>query len=223
MLRGSYIKRFILSSVFMIFVSISICAPAICEEAIDFSHTEATSTYTESLGESGEEGSHEGDRSADLLDLLYRFILFTVMVIVLVVFFRKARVMEYLSVRTEEIRKRLDELKREKEEAVKKYRDMEGRVRDFELKRVEILEEYRKEGIAERDRIINEAKERAKHIIAQSEIAIDQEIRSSKNMLKQDIAEMVIGQAREIIRKEINEKDNNDLINEFIERVRKIN
>lgn len=222
MLKGSCIKRFILSSAFMIFVSISICAPAICEEAIDSAH-KATSTHTESAGESGKEGSHEGDRSADLLDLLYRFILFSVMVTVLVVFFRKARVMDYLSVRTEEIRKRLDDLKREKEEAEKKHKDMEGRVRDFESKRVEILEEYRKEGIAERDRIINEAKERVKQIITQSEIAIDQEIRSAKNRLKQDIAEMVMGQAREIIRKEINEKDNNDLVNEFIERVRKIN
>ena len=203
------------------FFSVFVCAPAISEEAV---HPAAETTVSHAAGgESGEEGATEADRSADLLDLLYRFICFTILVIILVIVVRKARMMDYLSARSEDIRNKLEDLKRQKEDAEKKYRDMEGRVKDFESKRRDILEEYRKEGLAERDRIIEETKERIKQIVAQSEAALEQEIRSARNRLKQDIAEMAMGQAKEIIRKEITEKDHDGLINEFIERVRKIN
>jgi F-type H+-transporting ATPase subunit b len=221
MLSGSLIKRCLLSTVFLIFISVLICAPAISEETAN-PDSEATTAHV-ATSESGEGGAHESDRSADLLDLLYRFINFTLLVIILVVVFRKARLTDYLSVRSEEIRNRLEDLKSEKEAAEKKYLESEGRVRDFESKRRDLLEEYRKEGLAERDRIIEGARERVKQIIAQSEISIEQEFRSARNRLKQDVAEMAIGQAGEIIRKEINEQDHDQLVNEFIERVRKIN
>jgi F-type H+-transporting ATPase subunit b len=221
MSKACSIKRYLLSAVFLIFIFFLACNPALSQEATHSADT-ATAVHSAGTGE-GEEGATEGDRSGDLLDLLYRFITFTLLVVILVIFVRKAKVMDFLSVRTDEIRKRLEDLKREKEEAEKKYRDVEGSLRDFESKKVEILEEYRREGIAERNRIIEEARVRVQQIIANSEAALEQEIRSLKNQLKRDIVETAIGQAKEIILKEIKEKDNDDLINEFVERVRKTN
>jgi F-type H+-transporting ATPase subunit b len=221
MSKPCLIKRYLLSAAFLISIFFLVCSPAISQEATHSTDT-ATAVHGEAAGE-GEEGGHEVDRSADLRDLLYRFIAFTFLVVILVIVARKARLMDFLSVRSDEIRKKLEDLKREKEAAEKKYRDMEGSLRDFESKKIEILEEYRREGAAERDRIIEEARLRVQQIIAHSEAAMEQEIRSIRNQLKRDIAEAAIGQAKEIILKEIKEKDNNDLINEFVERVRKTN
>jgi F-type H+-transporting ATPase subunit b len=221
MSKACLIKRHLLSAVFLMFIFFLVCSPAISQEAAHSTDT-AMAVHGKAAGE-GEEGATEGDRSADLRDLLYRFITFTLLVVILVIFARKARLMDYLSVRSEDIRKNLEDLRREKEEAEKKCSDMEGSLRDFESKKKELLEEYRMEGAAERDRIIEEARVRVQQIIANSEAAMEQEIRSIRNQLKRDIAEAAIGQAKEIILKEIKEKDNNDLINEFVERVRKTN
>ena len=221
MSKACLIKRYLLSAVFLISIFFLVCNPAVSGEATHSPNT-ATAVHGESA-EAGEEGAHEVDRSADLRDLLYRFITFTVLVVILVIVARKARLMDFLSVRSDEIRKKLEDLKREKEEAEKKCRDMEGSLRDFESKKMELLEEYRREGTAERDRIIEEARVKVQQVIAHSEATLEQEIRSIKNQLKRDIAEAAIGQAREIILKEIKEKDNNKLINEFVERVRKTN
>jgi F-type H+-transporting ATPase subunit b len=221
MLRGCFRIKFLFVAVFLIFTSFLICGPAISEETLP--SADKTTTVHSEASESGGESAVEKDRSADLIDLLYRFICFAILVTILVVVVKKARVSNYLSERSEEIRNRLEDLRKGKEEAERKYKEIEDQLKAFESKRNGMLEEYRKEGLAERDRIINEAKERVKQIIAQSEAALEQEIRSVRNRLKQDIAEMAIGQATEIIQKEINEKDHDDLINAFIERVRRIN
>jgi len=136
---------------------------------------------------------------------------------------KKAKLMDYLSARSEEIRSRLDDLKNGKEEAERKYQDIEAKLKDFESKRRDILEEYRKEGIAEKERIIRDARERADQIIVQSEATIKQEMLSVRNRLKQEIVDLAIGQARDIIQKEINEKDHDDLIDEFITKVGRLN
>jgi len=220
MSRACLIKRRLLSAVLLMFLSFLVCSPAFSGESENSPET-AAAVHGEATG--GEEGAHEGDRSADLRDLLYRFITFTILVVILVIVARKARLMDFLAVRTDDIRKKLEDLRREKEEAEKKCRDMEGSLRDFESRKTELLEEYRREGLAERDRIVEEARARVQQIIAHSEAALEQEVRSLKNRLKRDIAETAIGQAKEIILKEIKEKDNDDLINEFVERVRKTN
>jgi F-type H+-transporting ATPase subunit b len=221
MLRGHFTKKYLLSAVLLMLISFFVCHPVRCEEAAP-SVNKVSTTLAEAKDEASE-SAHETDRSADLIDLRNRFINFTLLVVILVVFVKKTKLMDYLSARREEIRTKLDDLKREKEEAEKKYADIDARLRDFESKSMELLEEYRKEGRAERDRIIEEAKERAKQIVDQSEATIKQEMRSVRNRLKQEIVEMAIGQAKELIQKEISEKDHDDLINQFIEKVGRIN
>jgi len=144
-------------------------------------------------------------------------------VIILFVVIKRTKVMDHLSTRGEEIKQRLSDLKREKEEAESRYQELETKLRDFETKRKGILDQYRKEGLAEKNKIISEAKERVKQILEQSELTIQQEMESSRNRLKREIVELAAQRAQEIIAKEMDEKDQDNLINEFIERVDKIN
>ena len=100
----------------------------------------------ESAHESSAEGAHWGeqgkDRSADLRDLLYRFINFALLIIILFVAIKKSGLKDSLTGRIEEIKQRLEDLSKEKEEAETKYQDIEKRLRDFDGKKKEIVEQF---------------------------------------------------------------------------------
>ena len=111
---------------------------------------------------------------------------------------------------------------KEKEEAESRCQDVEKQLKDFEEKRRAIIDQFRKEGLAEKEKIIAEAKERVTQIIEQSELTIQQEIQAARDRLKHEVVDLAAQKAREIIEKEIDEKDQDNLVNEFIERVGKI-
>ena len=167
-------------------------------------------------------GHGAGDRSGDLWDLLYRFINFALLVIILFWAVKKAGLKEFFASRSEEIRRRMDELKQGKEEAEAKYREIEDRLQDFEGKKREIIEQFKQEGLAEKEKIIAEAQERVKQIIEQAESTIQQETAAASDRLKQEVIALAARKAEEIIAREITEKDQEHLIDDFIERVGKI-
>jgi F-type H+-transporting ATPase subunit b len=166
------------------------------------------------------EGAH-GDRSGDLMDLLYRFINFALLVIILFVVLKKANIKGLLASRTEELKKRLAELRAGKEEAERKYRELEKRIREFEQSRQGIIDQFRAEGLAEKNRLIAEAEERAKQILEQAEATVRREVESAKNRLRRDMIGLAAENAEKILCKEINDDDQERLVNEFIERLGK--
>ena len=162
------------------------------------------------------------DRSADLRDLLYRFINFALLVIILVWALKKADVKSLFSKRIDDIREKLETLKKDKEEAEEKYQVIDKKLKAFEKERIEILEQYKKEGEAEKERIIAEANLRVQQIIEQSEATIQQEIQAAKDKLKQEVVNLSAQKAQEIIAREMKDEDQDRLVQDFIERVGKI-
>jgi len=167
-------------------------------------------------------GGEGGDRSGDLLDLLYRFINFALLVIILFWALKKAGIKDYFSARTQEIKQRLDELKKGKDEAETRFKEMEKRLGEFEEKKKDIIQQLRAEGLAEKEKVIAEAKARVKQIIEQAELTIQQEIQAASDRLKQEVADLATKKAEEIIAKEMTDTDQDRLVDEFIEKVGKI-
>ena len=220
MLRIKEIKRFGFFAIYLVMFSLLLYSPAI---AADSSHSVGNGIVQTAGSEVSHEASHTGDRSGDLLDLLYRFINFSLLVIILFIVIKKTKLADYLSARSEEIRQRLEDLRKEKREAESRYQEIEKRIKDFESKRREILDRYKKEGLAEKDKIIADAKDRIKKIIDQSELTIRQEVQSAREKLKQHLVELAAQKAEAIVVKEMDEKDQENLVNEFIERVGRVN
>ena len=174
------------------------------------------------LGAALAAGGHGGaDRSGDLLDLLYRFINFALLVIILYVVLKKANIKGLFAARGEEIEKRLEALKQGKEEAEKKYRDLEQQIREFEKSRQGIVDQFRAEGLAEKQRIIAEAEARVTQILEQAQATMVREVESAKERLKQELLGLAAQQAEEILERQMTEKDQDRLVDEFIERVGK--
>jgi F-type H+-transporting ATPase subunit b len=165
--------------------------------------------------------AHGQDRSADLKDLLYRFINFALLVIILFVALKKVGIKQFFLSRTEEIKKKLEELRRGKEQAEQKYRDLEKRLQDFEGKKREIIEQFKAEGRAEKEKIVDEARSRVNQILEQAEATVQQEIQAARDRLKAEVLTLATRQAEEIIAREMTEKDQDRLVDDFIERVGK--
>jgi F-type H+-transporting ATPase subunit b len=168
-------------------------------------------------------GGHGGaDRTGDLLDLLYRFINFALLVIILIVVLKKAGIKGILAARSEEIGKRLEALRSGKEEAERKYRDLEKRIQEFEKNRQAVIDQFRAEGLAEKERLIGEAKERVKQILDQADVTIQREMESAKERLKRELIALAAQRAEEILDQEMTGKDQERLVDEFIERLGKV-
>jgi F-type H+-transporting ATPase subunit b len=161
------------------------------------------------------------DRSGDLLDLLYRFINFSLLVIILFIVLRKVPLKEYFSSRIEGIKKELEDLKRQREAAEAKARDLEGKLKAFEGERKQILAQYRADGLAEKERILADARVRAKQIVQQAEVTIQYEMQTAKEKLKQEVVALAARRAEEIIAREMTDKDQDRLVNEFIDKLGK--
>ena len=78
------------------------------------------------------------------------------------------------------------------------------------------------EGVAEKERIVAEAKERAAQILAQADVTIEREIQAARDRLKEELVDVAAQKAREIITKDITDSDQDNLVNEFIESVEKL-
>jgi F-type H+-transporting ATPase subunit b len=168
-------------------------------------------------------GEHEGaDRTGDLLDLLYRFMNFTLLVIILVVVMRKARIGEFFRSRSEAIQRKLDELRKGKEEAERKFHDIEQKLKEFEKNKEQMLRRFEEEGLEEKEKIIAAAKERAGQIIEHAEMSIQQEIKTARDRLQREIVAVAAQRATDILSKEITDNDQDRLVDEFIEKVRKV-
>jgi F-type H+-transporting ATPase subunit b len=220
MLNKRHIRIHLFSIVLLIIFPLFLFSPAAAGENSHSSDNESVQT---AIKETGHEAGNGENRRGDLTDLLYRFENFALLVLILFVLIKIFRLMDPLSARKEEIKHRLQDLKRDKEDADIKYREAESRLRDFEIKKKEIIDQYKKEGLAEKERIISDAKEKARQLIAQSEMAIRQEMESARYGLRQEIVELAAQRALEIISREMDERDNDNLINEFIEKVTKAN
>jgi len=175
--------------------------------------------YGLALASGGEGGGHGG---GDVTNLLYRILNFVLMVIVLVVVIRKTTIKDFFSNRKEEIRQKLESLKKDKEAAESRCSELEKKLREFEVQKKEIMDQFRSDGAAEREKIVREARERAAQILAQANLTVEREIQGARDRLRQEVVEMAATKAEAIIAQQIQDSDQDHLVSEFIERVEKL-
>jgi F-type H+-transporting ATPase subunit b len=163
-----------------------------------------------------------GPAKGVLWDLAARVLNFTLLVIVLFVAVRKAGLKSFFTARTEEIRQRLTEMKNGQAEAEEKCRLLEERIQAFESQSQKIAEQYRSEGLAEKERIIAEARQKAQQILDQAQRAAQQEIRTAAERIKAELGLRAVQKTEDLIRKELTDQDQDRLVNEFMERIKKV-
>jgi F-type H+-transporting ATPase subunit b len=179
------------------------------------------SLWSSGLAASGSEAAaHDGGQG---LDLLYRFINFALLVIILFVVVRKTPIKDFFSSRREEIKRRLEDLERDRKASEDRYRALERKLSESEKQRDELMAQYKAEGLAEKEKIVAAARVKAQEILKQADLAIKREIDAAKQRLRNEVAEVATQKARQILQKEIRENDQDRLVDDFVERVGKLN
>jgi len=171
-------------------------------------------------GAGAEQGADHGN--GKMLDLLYRAINFALLVIILYVVVRKTTIKDFFSNRREEIRNNFEELNKKKDLAERRFHELEQKLREFEVSKKEIIDQYKAEGAAEKEKIIAEAEQRAGQILEQAELTIQREILAAGERLKREVLDSAAQKAQEIISKEMKESDQDHLVDEFIRSVEKL-
>ncbi|MBU2549077.1 MAG: F0F1 ATP synthase subunit B [Proteobacteria bacterium] len=176
------------------------------------------SETTMEKAEHAEEPEHGSFTSAKLWNLLYRALNFLALAILLTLVLRKP-LAQFLSDRRRNIAETLDDLERKKVEAAERFKQIEAKLNALEGERDKIMGEYMAEGEEEKRKIIAHANQMAERIKQQAEMSISQEIKKAKDELTREIAEMSAAMAEDMIRKNINDKDQQRLVEEYLEKV----
>ena len=148
----------------------------------------------------------------------YRVMNFTVLIGGLFFLLRKP-VSQALNGRIEGIKTELEELEVKKKEAEKKLAQYNEQIATLDSEAEKIIAEYKKQGEAARDRILEESKKAAAKLEEQAKRTIENEFKNAKLQLQEDILEKALTKAEELVKERITSEDQDRLVVEYLDKV----
>jgi F-type H+-transporting ATPase subunit b len=133
------------------------------------------------------------------------------------------RISEYFKERSETIKRAFDNLEETKREVREKFTGYEERLNESEKEIKEIIESFRKDGEREKNRIIDNANREAEIILERGRFAMEQELKKAKLKLQEEASTLAISTAENIIKRSLKKEDHERLINDYVNRVRRMN
>lgn len=176
----------------------------------------------EGHGAAGEAGGHEEAEPMvshqQLMNFIWHCLNFALLIVILVKFLKQP-ITDAIKGREQQIAAAFDELEATRAEAERKYAEYERKLANLEQEAQRIRNSFIEQGKAEKERIIAQAQEAAERIKAQAELFIQQELVKAKRELQREMADMAVGMAEELIRKNITEEDHKKLIEDYLSKV----
>jgi F-type H+-transporting ATPase subunit b len=148
-------------------------------------------------------------------DFAYRTAAFLILVGILVKLLRKP-IVNFLNSRREEIQRMLEELQVKTVEAQKKTDELESRMAAVEQETKKIVDELIAEGEAERRKIVEAAHRQADYIQQQARIAIQQEVQAARESLTDEVADLSVVAAQNVLQQNMQPEDQERLVREFM-------
>lgn len=183
------------------------------EHAPAVEHSAAEHGAEPAHGEGGEQGG-KGWVATDT----YRVMNFLVLAGALFFLLRKP-VSQALGARVKGIQNQLDELEAKKGEAEKKLAEYNQKLSRLDQEAEKMVEGYIQQGNEAKARILEEAKATAEKLEEQARRNIENEFKQAKKKLQADIIEKALVQAEKIVKGKITVKDQDRLVDEYLEKV----
>lgn len=133
----------------------------------------------------------------------------------LIVRFGKKPVMEGLANRKKTIMQNIDNATALRQDAEKRLADYKKKLGRIEERRAELREESRAAWETEKSRILSEAQEKASRLRKDAEFRVSQELKQAEADLLSESVEGSVAAAEELLRKRIEDKDQERLAEEF--------
>jgi F-type H+-transporting ATPase subunit b len=143
------------------------------------------------------------------------------LVLLLGVLFAVARkpITAYFAERREQIKQDIESADKLLAESKKQFAEWQGKLAELEAEVQTIRDETRQRAHDERDQIVAAAHDSAERIRADAVAAVDQELRRAQVELREEAANLAVDLAASIITEQVNERDRERLLDEFITRV----
>ncbi len=159
-----------------------------------------------------------GVHNAWLSNDTWKLLNFTVLVIA-VFFIAKKPVAQFFSSRAKSIEDEINELEQKKADAEKKLAEYQAKFKNLDQESKQIVEDYIKQGEEAKTRILAEAEAQAEKLEDMAKRNIEQEFKTAKANLQQEIVEKAMEKAEEVITASISSEDQDKLVDEYLKKV----
>ena len=182
---------------------------------------EAAGHAAEAAGEAhgahggGLTGPHGPLSPAKLKDFGWRVMNFAALMVILIKFLKKPLV-DSLKGRQQNIAAEFEDLESRRSDAERNYKEYEARLAGIDDELKDMVQKAIAQGQVEKERIIEEANRAAEGIKRQAEMAVQNEIAEAKRRLKTEVAEQAAVMAEEIIKKNLQDADQNKLVEDYL-------
>ncbi|GAB4212594.1 MAG: hypothetical protein OHK0013_35570 [Sandaracinaceae bacterium] len=123
---------------------------------------------------------------------------------------------KFLSDRRAAVVDGLEEAKRMKAEAEAKYEEYSKRIDTMDEELARVRDEMKKAGLAERDRIVKEAAEKAERMHAEARFLVQQQMKQLREELTREAIESAVAAAERILRERTSPADQERLAEEYL-------
>lgn len=125
----------------------------------------------------------------------------------------------FFSSRRKEIADELRELEQKKAAAEKQLVEYQARFRNLDQESRQIVEEYIKQGEEAKKRIIAQAQTQAVKLEDMARRTIEQEFKTARTRLQQEISALAVERAETIIQEAISSDDQDKLVDDYLKKV----
>lgn len=180
-----------------------------------------TSCSTDELGNSLSD-SIEAKLIPNIWAFLVQLLAFIVLIIVVTKFAYKP-VRKYLDKRSQILNDERKEAEELKQKAKENFYESEKKLAEVRDNASKIIDEAREKGKSEREIILKEANLEAQKVKANAYKTIEEEKSKAQKEIKEDIVDAAFSMTSKLLEREVNTKDNEKLVDDFVKDLKREN
>jgi len=130
-----------------------------------------------------------------------------------------AKIKTFFVDRRKDIKESLENTAKQKTEAEKKYREYSEKIDKAALEIDGIFEMIKEQGVAEKQKIIEDAQKVAQKMKEDAKVRIEQELQKASSQLRVEAVQLSVKMAEQILKRNITEQDHEAMVKEYMDKV----
>lgn len=163
-------------------------------------------------------GEGEGSKKEIMIDFAWRVVNFAVL-IGFIYWLTAKKIKEFFLERRQNIKANIDDKLAEKVETERKFKEYSVKLDKATEEIDNIFEMIKAQGAAEKEKIVEDAKRAAEKMKEDAQVRMEQEIKTAKNQLRTEAAQLSVEIAEDILRKNITPEHHEYMVKDYLDKV----
>lgn len=129
------------------------------------------------------------------------------------------KIKEFFAGRRDDIKIALEQAMAAKEEAEKKYKEYTAKLEKATEEIAGISEMIKAQGLAEKERILEDAKKAALKMKEDTQARVEQELKKAGNLLRTEAVKLSVEMAEELLKRNITPADHDIMVKDYLDKV----